>query len=101
VYTSTSSLQITNTLTLDAQSKADAVWIFQIGSSLTVIEAAQVVIVNPGENTKANVFWNVGSSATIGASATLVGIVMAMQAVSVGAGGSKTDPRLWPMLPPV
>ena len=65
VYTFSSSAQLTGTLTLDAQGNPDAVFIFQIGSTLTTASNSSVVVINGGR-TVCNVYWQVGSSATLG-----------------------------------
>jgi hypothetical protein len=87
VYKSASSVGITGTLTLDAQGNAGAVWIFQIGSTLTTASGnSDVVLINGG--TASNVFWAVGSSATLNAGTSFSGNVMAMASISVGSGTS-------------
>lgn len=73
-------------LTLDAQGDATAVWVFQTASTLTVGAPAaprSIILVN-GAQAK-NVFWHVGSSATINQAGggTMVGTIIADQAVSL------------------
>lgn len=77
-------------LTLDAKGDANAVWVFQMASSLTVGDAGaprSVLLVN-GAQAK-NVFWYVGSSATINAAGggTMVGTIIASSAVSFSTSG--------------
>jgi hypothetical protein len=85
------SFLITGTdLTLDAKGDANAVWVFQMASSLTVGDAGaphSVFLVN-GAQAK-NVFWYVGSSATINAAGggTMVGTIIASSAVSFSTSG--------------
>ncbi|MDQ3367389.1 MAG: ice-binding family protein [Myxococcota bacterium] len=84
VYTSgsTMSIAVGGVVTLDAQGDGNAVWIFQIGSSLTVNNNAQVLLVNgavPG-----NVYWAAGASSTLGADVSFQGTVMAQASNSVG-----------------
>jgi hypothetical protein len=78
-------------LTLDAGGNANAVWVFQMASSLTVGEAAvpRSVILAGGAQPK-NVFWQVGSSATINPSGggTMVGTIIASSAVSFSTAGT-------------
>jgi hypothetical protein len=78
-------------LTLDAGGNPDAVWVFQMASSLTVGEAAvpRSVILIGGAQPK-NVFWQVGSSATINPSGggTMVGTIIASAAISFSTGGT-------------
>jgi len=65
LYKSTSSLAISSgDLTLDGGGNANAVWIFQIAATLTTTSGRQVILA--GGASAANVFWQVGSSATIG-----------------------------------
>src|SRR5207302_63468 len=65
LYKSTSSLEISSgDLTLDAQGDVNAVFIFQMASTLTTTSARQVIL--SGGAKAANVFWQVGSSATLG-----------------------------------
>src|SRR3990172_5124091 len=64
VYCFSSSAQLTGTLFLDAQGNSNAVFIFQIGSTLTTASNSPVVMINGGR--VCNVFWQVGSSATLG-----------------------------------
>jgi len=84
VYTSgsTMSIAVSGVLTLDAKGDANAVWIFQVGSSLTVNNSAQVLLINGAK--AANVFWAVAASSTIGANASFKGSVLAVASNSVG-----------------
>ena len=84
VYMSTSTLGITGTLTLDAQGNANAQFIFQIASSLTTATGSNVVLIN-GANA-ANVFWQIGSSATLGTSSIFAGDILAFSSISLGTG---------------
>jgi hypothetical protein len=83
VYKSTSSLGLTGTLTLDGQGNANAVFVIQMGSTLTTAAGANVVLIN-GAQAK-NVFWAVGSSATLGATNAFKGTIMALASITVGA----------------
>jgi len=84
VYTSTSSLIVAvgGMVTLDGQGDSNAVWIFQIGSSLTVNNNAQILLIN-GAKAK-NVFWAAFASSTIGSNVDFKGTVMAGASNSVG-----------------
>ncbi|HXR97344.1 MAG TPA: Ig-like domain-containing protein [Terriglobales bacterium] len=78
-------------LTLDAQGNANATWVFEMGTSLTVGLAAvprNVILIN-GAQAK-NVFWHVGSAATINPSGggTFVGTILAQTAVSTSTAGN-------------
>jgi hypothetical protein len=86
VASNTSLTLNTGTLTLDAQGDSDAVFIFQIGSTLTTGAATQVKLVN-GAQAK-NVFWAVGGSATLGTSSSFAGDIMAKSSVILTTGAS-------------
>jgi len=77
---------LTGTLTLDAQGDPDAVFIFQIGSSLTTASASLVSVINGGNN--CNVFWQIGASATLGTGSTFVGNILALASITVTTGAS-------------
>lgn len=80
-------------LTLDAQGNANAVWVFQMATTLTVggpgAAAPQSIILANGALAK-NVFWQVGSAATInaGGGGTMVGTIIAQSGVSISTPGS-------------
>jgi hypothetical protein len=90
VYKTTSaqpSLGITGDLTLDGGGDSNAVWIFQIVSSLTTAATnSQVILTNSA--TAQNVFWQVGSSATLGTTTTFAGTIMAQASVTLGTGAT-------------
>ena len=58
VYAAASSIGLTGTLTLDAQDDPDAIWIFQVGSTLTTASASNMTLVNGAQS--CNVFWQIG-----------------------------------------
>lgn len=86
VYTSGSTMDIGvgGELILDAQGDANAVWIFQVGSSLTVNNSAQVVLINGAQ--AANVFWAVFASSTLGTGVSFSGTVLAGASNSMSTG---------------
>jgi Ice-binding-like/Bacterial Ig-like domain len=87
LYTSTSSLEITSgDLTLDARGDPDAVFIFQMASTLTTTSGRQVIL--SGGARAGNVFWQVGSSATLGTASVFQGTIMADQAITMGTGAT-------------
>jgi hypothetical protein len=87
LYKSTSSLEITSgDLTLDAQGEPDAVFIFQMASTLTTTSGRRVIL--SGGATAGNVFWQVGSSATLGTASVFHGTIMADQAITLGTGAT-------------
>jgi uncharacterized repeat protein (TIGR01451 family) len=75
---------ITGTLTLDAQGNPDAVFIFQAASTLITAAASNVNLVNGAQ--ASNVFWVVGSSATLGTNSALQGNVLALTSITVTTG---------------
>ena len=85
IYKTTSSLLIqSGDLTLDAQGDANAVWIFQIGSTLTTVGGAGGNVKLIGGAQAKNVFWQVTSSATIGGYTSFKGNVLALQDITMG-----------------
>jgi len=90
VYKTTSaqpSLGITGNLTLDGGGDPTAAWIFQIVSTLTTAANNSQVILTNGANDH-NVFWQVGSSATLGTTTTFAGTIMAQASVSLDTGAT-------------
>ncbi|KAK4982112.1 hypothetical protein LTR66_009473 [Elasticomyces elasticus] len=86
VYTFSSSAGLTGILTLDAQGNSNAQWVFQIGSTITTASASSVVLIN-GANA-CNVFWQVGSSATLGTGTMFAGNIIALASITVTTGSS-------------
>ncbi|MCJ1249567.1 hypothetical protein MMC30_006793 [Trapelia coarctata] len=83
VYNFASSAQLTGILTLDGQNNANSVFVFQMGSTITTATAAQVVLINGAK--ACNVFWQVGSSATLGTSTNFVGNILALASITVNS----------------
>jgi hypothetical protein len=81
VYRASSSLGLTGSLTLDAQGDPAAVFIIQVGSSLTTASASRVNVVNGAQ--PCNVFWQIGSSATLGAASTFAGSILALTSITM------------------
>jgi Ice-binding-like len=79
VYCSGSSIQVTGPLTLDGGGDPNAVFVFQAGSTLTT--AGNVVLIN-GAQAK-NVYWQVGSSATLGVGSAWQGNVIALSSITL------------------
>ena len=87
LYTSTSSLEITSgDLTLDAQGDPNAVFIFQMPTTFITTVGRQVVL--SGGATPCHVFWQVGSSATLGANCIIKGTILAYTSITLNTGAS-------------
>lgn len=87
VYCFSSSAALTGTLTLNFLGNPNAVFLFKIGSTLTTASASSVLLINNGGNTcPPNLFWQVGSSATLGTGSTLVGNILALSSITVTTG---------------
>ena len=84
VYTSLTSLGITGTVTLNALGNPNAQFIFQMGSTLTTAVGSTVVLANGAQ--ASNVFWQVGSSASLGTSSFFSGNILAQASISLGTG---------------
>jgi hypothetical protein len=84
VYCFSSSAQLTGTLTLDGQGNSNSVFIFQTGSTLTTASASKVVLINSAS--ACNVFWNIGSSATLGTTTTFAGNILANISITATTG---------------
>lgn len=81
VYCFSSSAQLTGLLTLDAQGDAGAVFVFKIGSTLTTASNASVAVINNGS--PCNVFWQIGSSATLGTATSFIGNALALTSITL------------------
>jgi len=87
LYKSATSLEVSSgDLTLDAAGDPNAVWIFQMGSTLITTVGRQVIL--SGGAQAANVFWQVGSSATIGGSSVFKGTIMADQSITLNTSAT-------------
>jgi uncharacterized repeat protein (TIGR01451 family) len=86
VYCFSTSAQLTGTLTLNAQGNAGAVFIFKIGSTLTTASNSSIVMINGGS--VCNVFWQVGSSATVGTTTSFAGNILALSSITLTTGAT-------------
>jgi hypothetical protein len=85
LYTNSSSVMLSaGNVTLDAQGDANAIFIFQMGSTLTTSPGTGVIL-SGGAQAK-NIFWSVGSSATLGTNSTFYGNILADQSISLNTG---------------
>ena len=81
VYCFASSAGLTGALTLNAQGDPNAVWVFKIASTLITASNSSVLVTNGGQ--QCNVFWQVGSSATLGTGTTFVGSILALTSITL------------------
>ena len=79
-------LAITGTLTLDTLGDPSAVFVFQASSTLITATASSVIVLNGG--TACNVFWQVGSSATLGTGSTLIGSLLTTTSITANTGAT-------------
>ena len=96
VYSFASSAQLTGMLTLDAQGVNNAFWVFQIGSTLTTASGAEVAMINAGSNNGTNdgLFWQVGSSATLGTGTNFEGNILAQSSITMTTAANIHNGRL-------
>jgi type VI secretion system secreted protein VgrG len=88
VYFFSSSAQLTGTLTLNDEGDPNAQFVFQIGSTLTTANNSSVVTINGGSMPGSTVFWQVGSSATLGTGTAFEGHVLALTSITLDTGAS-------------
>lgn len=88
VYNFTSAAQLTGSLTLNALGNPNAIFIFNIGSTLTTSSAASVTVIGGGLGS--NVYWRVGSSATLGTTTAFVGDILALSSITLNTGANIT-----------
>lgn len=91
VYTFSSSAQLTGTLILDAQGNPDAEFIFQIGSTITTASNSSVNVINGADG--CNVYWQVGSSATLGTNTAFTGNILALTSITLVTNATIMDGR--------
>jgi hypothetical protein len=91
VYFFSSSAQLTGTLTLNDQGNANAQFVFQIGSTLTTASNSSVVTINGGAMPGCDVFWQVGSSATLGTGTAFEGHILADVSITMTTGATILD----------
>ncbi|HUP76721.1 MAG TPA: ice-binding family protein [Acidimicrobiales bacterium] len=79
-----SALSLTGPLILDGAGNADSVFIFQTNSTLTTASNSTITLINGAQ--ECNVFWQVGSSATLGTSSVFAGSILAFSSITVTSG---------------
>jgi hypothetical protein len=93
VYFFATSAQLTGQLTLNDEGNPDAIFVFQIGSTLTTASDSSVVTINDPAVPGISVFWQVGSSATLGTGTVFEGNIMAYASITA-ATDTTVDGRL-------
>ena len=88
VYNNATGLGLTGTVTLDAHGDSSAVFVFQAGSTLITASGSTVKLIGGAQ--ACNVFWQVGSSATLGTNTTFVGSILALASATVDTGSTVT-----------
>jgi hypothetical protein len=88
LYAAPVTLGISGTVTLNGKNNPNSVFIFQIPSTLTTAVNSAVTLTNKAN--ACNIFWQVGSSATLNTASTFNGTIMAAASVSLGTGSSVT-----------
>jgi hypothetical protein len=83
VYCFDSSAQLTGTVTLNTEGEANPLFVFQIGSTLTTASNSSVGFINDGGLGDNNVFWQVGSSATLGTTTSFAGDILALTSITL------------------
>ncbi|PQE06246.1 outer membrane autotransporter barrel protein [Rutstroemia sp. NJR-2017a BBW] len=86
IYSYTSGVSLTGILTLDGAGNSDATWVFQISSTLITGSASAVVLINGAS--ACNIYWAVGSSATIGSTSAFVGNILSSASISLTTGAT-------------
>lgn len=93
LYTNSSTVMLSaGNVTLDAQGDPNAVFIFQIGSTLTTLGGTQVILAG-GAQAK-NVYWQVSSSATLGTTSIFQGNILSLESITLDTGATLTGRAL-------
>lgn len=86
VYNNPTSFGLTGTLTLNALGDPNAVWIFQTGSTLITASGSDVSLLSGAQ--ACHVFWQVGSSATLGTNTDFAGNILALTSITLNTGAT-------------
>lgn len=95
VYSSSSTMNLTGTLTLDGGGNANALWVFEVGSALNTASSSVVNVINTGAG--AGVYWVLptgSGSAVLGSNSTFLGNILANQSISASTNVSDPCGRL-------
>lgn len=94
-FSPSANLQVDGTMYLDFQGNSDALFIFQTESTLVTMAGSNVIALNDGNQTcaGANVYWAVGSSATVNG-AQFIGNVIANTTITM-TSASNVSGRIW------
>jgi type VI secretion system secreted protein VgrG len=95
VYNFSATAELDGILTLNAENKANAVWVFKIGTTLNTTAGSSVVFQNLAANSATNngLFWRVGSTTVIGANSALAGNFLTGTTFTIGSGATITNGR--------
>jgi uncharacterized protein with beta-barrel porin domain len=93
VYNFSSLAQLTGTLTLNGLGNPNSIFVFNIGSTLTTASASSVLLINGAQG--GNVFWRVGSSATLGTTTSFAGNILAQASITLTTGAKITCGAAW------
>ena len=93
VYNFSSFAQLTGTLTLNGLGNPNSVFIFNITSTLTTASNSTVSLIGGAQG--GNVFWRVGSSATLGTTTSFAGDILAQASITLNTGASITCGAAW------
>lgn len=86
VHKQASALQLTGTVTLDAQGDASSVFIIQVGSDFTTASSSKVALVNGAQ--ACHVYWQIGRSATFGSNTDFKGTVLALTSITANSAAT-------------
>lgn len=86
VYTSSSSLGLNGALTLDGKGNFNSIFVFQVASTLVTGSASRVILTNGAQ--ACNVYWQVGSSATLGTASSFKGTILALTSITLQTGAT-------------
>jgi len=86
LYKAPVSLAITGNVTLDGQNNPNSVFVFQVPSTLTTSVNSSITLINAAN--ACNVFFQVGSSATLNTASVFNGTILALASISLGTGAT-------------